>query len=76
MKLEEILRQIAEMIIDDPNLDEEQKDDLTELIAEVRMDPTPANLEVLSIVLKKLGDYSKYLGALETINDIKARSSF
>ncbi len=75
MKLDEILRQISEMIIDDPNLDDEQKGDLTELIAEVRMNPTAANVEVLSIVLKKLGDYSRYLGALETINNIKTTSS-
>lgn len=75
MKLDEILKQIAEMIVDDPNLDDEQKNDLTELIGEVMMNPTAANIEVLSIVLKKLGDYSRYLGALETINNIKATSS-
>jgi hypothetical protein len=63
------------MIVDDPNLDDEQKDDLTELIAEVKMNPTVANVEVLSVVLKKLGDYSQYLGALQTINNIKATSS-
>lgn len=75
MRLDEILTQIAEMIVDDPNLDDEQKNDLTELIGEVKMNPTAANIEVLSIVLKKLGDYSRYLGALETINNIKATAS-
>lgn len=71
MMLDEILNQIAEVIVTDPNLDDEQRDDLIELIAEVRMNPTAANLKVLGIVLKKLGDYSRYLGALETINNIK-----
>lgn len=72
MKLQDILNKLLTQVQDDPSLGDEMKDSTTELITLVMKDPTPDNLRALAIVLEKLGDATRYLSALETIETAKA----
>lgn len=72
MKVQDLLNQLVDQVQSDPNLTDEVKDGTTELIAVVTKDPTPDNLRALAIVIEKLGDATRYLSALETIETIKA----
>lgn len=68
-QLEKILKELADTVSNDPNLTEELREDLLDMIAEVRMEPSPANIEVLATVLTKLQDTSKYLASLQIIQN-------
>lgn len=75
MKLQDVLNKLLTQVQDDPNLSDEMKDSTMELITLVVKDPTPDNLRALAIVLEKLGDTTRYLSALETIETVKAVTS-
>lgn len=64
MKIERFLNKIALKVQKSTVLDDETKEELLDLIAEVRLDPTPANLAVLGGVLKKWGELEQYAGSL------------
>ncbi len=72
MNLTDTLKNIASVVENDSNLTEELREDITNLIAEVNADPTPANLRVLSTVLEKLKDSTKYLSALKTFSSLES----
>ena len=72
--LEEQLKQVAFMISNDGNLNEETRNSLLELVAAVNREPSGGNLEALSIVLDKLADATRYNSALRTMKTIEAKS--
>ena len=65
MNLIDILEQIEKAMELDSNLSAEVKDKVSELIEVVEDDPTPDNIQALSIVLGKVKDTSKYVALLE-----------
>jgi hypothetical protein len=74
MKLEDILKNITQLVENDNNLSNEIKDDMQELVTEVLMSPTPANLNALALVLEKLRDANKYLSSIRTLKDFEANA--
>lgn len=72
MNLTDTLKNISKVVESDQNLTEELREDIINLIAEVNTDPTPANLRVLSTVLEKLKDTTKYLSALKTFSSFES----
>jgi len=72
MNLTDTLKNITGVVESDSNLTEELREDIINLIAEVNVDPTPANLRVLSTVLEKLKDTTKYLSALKTFSSFES----
>ena len=72
MNLTDTLKNISGIVESDQNLNEELREDIITLIAEVNADPTPANLRVLSTVLEKLKDTTKYLSALKTFSSFES----
>lgn len=75
MKTQDLLSQLLAQVQDDPNLTDEVKDSAAELIALVVKEPTPDNLRALAVVIEKLGDTTRYLSALETLETIKATAT-
>lgn len=75
MNLEETLNEIATMVEHDVNLDEETRENILEVIAQVAADPSPKNIEVLALLIEKLGDVTRYVGALQTIKGLEAESA-
>lgn len=75
MKMQDLLNQLLVQVQDDPNLNDEMKDSTTELISLVIKELTPDNLRALAIVMEKLGDTTRYLSALETIETIRATAT-
>jgi len=69
MSLSNILNQITETVESDSNLDISVKDQICDLIEEVRLDPTPANLKALSIIVEKIKGVTEYVSQLK--NDMK-----
>jgi hypothetical protein len=65
--LTKILESVAQAIEVDTNLETEQKEEILSLIAEINLDPKPQNLEVLGIILNKLGDYTEQINSLEKL---------
>jgi len=74
MNLTETLKKIADTVQNDPNLTEELRADLLDLVAEVNVDPTPANLKVLTTALEKLQNAVKYISAMETLKNVEVES--
>jgi len=72
MNLTDTLKNISNVVENDSNLTEELRENIIDLIAEVNTDPTPANLRVLSTVLEKLKDSTKYLSALKTFSSFES----
>jgi len=72
MKLDEQLKNLAKLVQDDPNLNDEVRENVLALIEEVTLHPTPGNLRTLSVVFDKLGDATKYLGALRTMKQVES----
>lgn len=75
MTLEESLSEITSLIDHDPNIDADTRESLTELIAQVSADPTPANMKVLALVIEKLSDVTRYIGALNTMKGLEFESA-
>jgi len=73
MRLEKILNKLLLEVQKSTALDEETKENLTDLIISVKLDPTPANLAVLGAVLKKWGEFEQYVGSLTISSDIEAK---
>jgi hypothetical protein len=71
MNLNDTLKNISNIVENDQNLTAELREDVLSLIAEVSVDPTPANLRVLSTVLEKLKDSTKYLSTLKTFSSFE-----
>lgn len=74
MQPNDIQKQLAsllEKIRQDDSLGEDLQNNLTDLIAATSADPTPGNLEALSIVLQKLADANKYMAAMTSIQNIQ-----
>jgi len=74
MNLNDTLKNISNIVENDQNLTDELREDILSLIAEVNVDPTPANLRVLGTVLEKLKDTTKYLSALKTFNTLNSEN--
>lgn len=74
MTLEETLNEIQNLIDHDPNLDQEARENIAELLAQVSADPTPANLDVLAMVVEKLSDATRYISAVQTIKNLGAEA--
>jgi hypothetical protein len=70
MTIQDQLKKIAEQIEEDSMLDEQAKSVLNNLIEGVMLEPTPANLKVLSTVLGKLADSHRYLSAINTLSSL------
>lgn len=73
MNLEDTLKNISDLVAGDTNLTAELRDQVADLIEEVHMDPTPANMRVLATVLEKLSDATKYIGALRTLSSFEGQ---
>lgn len=70
MVIQDELKKIAAQVQEDSLLDEQAKDILNELIEAVSLEPSPANLKVLSTVLSKLADSHRYLSAVNTLTSL------
>lgn len=69
--LQKQLTSLLEKVRQDDSLGQELQDNLTDLITATSADPTPGNLEALSIVLQKLADSNKYMAAMTSIQNIQ-----
>ena len=68
-KLTQTLKSLLDRISNDPQLDDEGKSDLVDLINDVIAEPTPNNLEALALVIEELGKSQEYMAALEIVNE-------
>lgn len=71
MNLNDTLKNLTELVQKDTNLKDELREDIMDLISEVNVDPTAANMRVLATVLEKLSDATKYVGALRTLSNFE-----
>lgn len=69
--LQKQLTSLLEKVRQDDSLGEELQSNLTDLITAASADPTPGNLDALSIVLQKLADANKYMAAMTSIQNIQ-----
>lgn len=73
MQPNDIQKQLVSLLAEvrkDDSLGEGLQNNLTDLITATSADPTPGNLEALSIVLQKLGDANKYMAAMTAIQNL------
>ncbi len=66
-ELGKTLTQLLNQVSTDPNLDDDDKEDLLSLINDVVASPTPNNIEALSIVIEELGKSQEYEAAKEIL---------
>lgn len=69
----EIMNGIIEQIMNDDDLQDEIKDELVKLVQDVIADPTPGNVEALSILMDKFADANKYLAAKTSLQGLKLK---
>jgi len=67
MDIKDRISQLKKQVLAE-DYSQEVKDALVVLLDKVAEEPTPDNLEALSIVLKTLSNGEKYLAALETFS--------
>ncbi len=67
--VKKLIAQITETVQDDTDLDPDLRNEILELTYEVVSDPTPDNVSALALVLKKIAQMEKYVGALEVLLD-------
>jgi len=68
--LSDVLDQIVKTVTADTVLEAETKSSLLDLATEVAADPTPANIDALTLVLKKVGQMESYVAALTSITNL------
>ncbi len=66
-KLSELLNTIKK----DAGLSEELRDSLSDMIMATSAEPTPENLQALSLVLKKAGSTQSYMGAMTELQNLQ-----
>ncbi len=74
MQNDDLQKKLEEMLImvqGDDGIDEDLKTSLVDLITATASDPTAGNLEALAIVMKKVADANKYMGAMTMIQNIE-----
>jgi len=71
MTIQEQLKKIAEQIETDSMLDDQAKSVLNDLVEGVMLEPTPANLKLLTTVLGKLAEGHRYLSAINTLSSLE-----
>lgn len=70
----DIFQQILDTVNNDPNLDDEMRSEILDLVGLAKADPTPGNMEALAIVFDKLSDANKYMGAMSSLRDIQVNN--
>ncbi len=69
------LQQLLNQVMQDENLDEEDKSQAVDLINDVVANPTPNNLEALALVVEELGKSQEYLAALDIVDKYRSEQA-
>ncbi len=65
--LQKTLTNLLTLVTTDPQLDDDDKEDMISLINDVVAEPTPNNLEALAVVVEELGKSQEYVAAQEVL---------
>lgn len=71
---QQLLDKLIEDISSDQGIELGLKEQLTELINAVSIDPTAGNLEALAIVMDKLADVNQYREAMISLQNLRLNS--
>lgn len=69
MDLKKQIDNLVDILSQDTSINEETRNSLVSLSAEVVADPTAANIMCLELAVKNLADVEKYLLALKTVDE-------